>query len=95
MRSNEEVTGKINLIATAGEIPGEVDLKWKRVPGATAYAIQISRKRKNAAWSLIDIIDESYYTVSDLKENIEYCFRISVINSHGQEPWCESVTKKV
>jgi hypothetical protein len=86
---------RIVLFATSGDLPGEIDLQWDSIPGSKAYAVQYRRNIKKTKWNMIDITDESHYTITGLKSKKEYIFRVAAIYNNKQGDWCKAVTKKV
>ncbi|MEO8514173.1 MAG: fibronectin type III domain-containing protein [Ignavibacteria bacterium] len=83
-----------SLSATIGELAGEIDLNWDAVKDARSYVVEVSKNRKDC-WQQVDIVPVSKYTVSRLKGNSTYRFRIAVSDGNRQGPWSEVVTKKL
>lgn len=83
------------VYAAKGDVLGEIDLNWDAVEAADSYIIEYAEYRNNSKWILVDIVNESKYTVNGLKKNKTYLFRIAALNSDGQGPWSDSAAKKV
>ncbi|RPI16193.1 MAG: fibronectin type III domain-containing protein [Ignavibacteriae bacterium] len=82
------------IAATKGDLDGEIDLTWEPVPNAYIYVIQMSfDNKRNSKWEQVDIIDKSSYTINKLKSGKKYKFRVAAVNSKGQGPWSEEVSK--
>ena len=84
-----------SLYATTGDQEGEIDLQWDAVKTAYSYVIQFSTadKKKNI-WKHIDIVNGSKYTVTGLKPQRDYAFRIAVVNKEGQGGWSKPIIIK-
>lgn len=90
---NELIISSIN--AAKGDIKGEVDLNWDGIEIADQYVIEFCNGISNKNWIVVDIINESKYTIKGLKPNKTYSFRVAAVNSQKQGPWSEPVCKKV
>lgn len=88
-----------SLSATLGDSPGEIDLSWDASAEARSYVVQYCRYSftgmNKAKWQHVDIVSESYCTVSGLKTGKTYGFRIALISNNGQGNWCKPVYKKI
>ena len=84
-----------SLSATFGEKEGEVDLHWDSVNGASCYAVELTRNGKKLNWQIVDVVSSSKYTVTGLRQNAAYCFRVSALDNHQQGPWSNAVTKRL
>ncbi len=82
------------MSAAYGDIKGEVDLNWDGIEIADSYVIEISIGVAKREWNLVDITNESKYTIKGLKLNKTYFFRVAAVNSQKQGPWSEPVSKK-
>jgi len=83
----------IHISATPGDLPGEVDLLWDPIPYAKMYVIE-SGKKYSKRRKIVDITTNSNYTITGLKPNTNYVFRVAVINEKGQGPWSREAEKK-
>ncbi len=83
-----------SLSATTGELEGEIDLQWDSVKDASSYVIELS-KNKSERWQQVDIVSHSGHTVTHLRTNTVYHFRIAALNGKKQGPWSEAVSKKL
>ncbi len=85
----------LTVLATAGDLKGEIDLFWEPVRGANTYVIQKSSARKeNIKWNQVDIVDKSSYTITGLKSGNKYWFRVAPVSTKGQGLWSTPVQKK-
>lgn len=84
-----------SMNAAKGDMKGEIDLNWDAVEEADSYVIECRERNNRAKWNLIDITNESKYTVRGLKENKIYSFRVAAVNSEQQGPWSEAVEKVI
>ena len=89
------ITAPLALSATSGDIDGEIDLIWEPVSNANTYIIQkCSSSVKPLHWLNLDIVAKSSYTVSRLKSNHLYRFRVAAVSHSGQSEWSRPVQKK-
>jgi len=100
MKNTDSKTGDLlkspqSLAASLGEMEGEINLQWDPVNGANRYAIELSRNGIKTIWRMIDIVGSSKYTVTGLKRNKAYRFRVSALNNNHQGPWSDAVTKRL
>jgi hypothetical protein len=95
-KSNENITQPhLLLTATSGDLKGEIDLSWEPVTKANTYILQkCSSAYKPLKWKYEDIVTRSSYTVTNLKSNHWYWFRVGVITSEGRTNWSMPVKKK-
>ncbi len=85
---------KISSISAAkGDVNGEVDLNWDSIEEADSYVIEYSEDKEKSRWNLVDITNESKYTISGLKNRKVYMFRVAAVDSQKQGPWSEPVKK--
>ncbi len=84
-----------SLSAANGDVKNEVDLNWDGMEIADSYVIEYKVESLKDKWVLVDIINESKYTIKGLKQNKMYLFRVAAVNSKMQGPWSEPVSKKV
>ena len=93
----EEAGKRVNIpdpvFATKGALPGEINLQWDAVNGATSYVLQISKGKKDK-WVQIDIITEPIYMLSGLDPKTEHFFRVAAVFPDGQSEWSEVFGKK-
>ena len=93
----EEAGKRVNIpdpvFATKGALPGEINLQWDAVNGATSYVLQMSKGKKDK-WVQIDIITEPIYMLSGLDPKTEHFFRVAAVFPDGQGEWSEVFGKK-
>jgi len=82
-----------SINAAKGDISGEVDLNWDAINQADSYVIECRELNGKSKWNLVDITDESKYTVKGLKKKKAYLFRVAAVDSQKQGPWSEQVEK--
>ncbi len=89
----ELIISSIN--AAKGDLKNEVDLNWDGIENADSYMIECKIENNGNKWTLVDIVNESKYTIKGLKQNKTYVFRVAAVNSLKQGPWSETVKKKL
>lgn len=85
-----------NFAASLGDLPGDVDLTWNRIPGAASYVIQFTTTDPNAegtTWTNSTPSTRSSTTVTGLKSGTRYWFRVAALGAAGQGPWSDPATK--
>lgn len=84
-----------NLSATSGDMPGEVDLHWNRVRGASSYVLQYTTDPigPNSVWTTCPPSTKSKCTVPNLAAGTRYWFRVAAAGAAGQGPWSDPATK--
>jgi hypothetical protein len=99
MRKNDSVNLNNNALpviyATTGDNPGEINLQWDSVNGATGYVVQVSKLNAKKNWKHYDIVSESFCTVSGLKTKCTHIFRVAAISRKGQSMWSSEISKKI
>ena len=80
-----------NLSATTGDMPGEIDLHWNRVRGATAYVTQytLDPLSPGSVWTTCPPSTKSKCTVPGLTAGGRYWFRVAAVGAAGQGPWSD------
>jgi len=85
----------IVLNAAGGDLKGEINLIWEPDQSAKYYLVQRSPSAKKPyRWKIEDIVSTVKYTVSNLKSNKNYIFRIGSVNESGKCSWSRPVVKK-
>ena len=84
-----------SISAAKGDVKNEVDLNWDGIENADSYVIECRLENIKDKWNLVDIINESKYTIKGLKQNKTYLFRVAAVNSMKQGPWSEIVKKQI
>lgn len=85
----------IVLSAAGGDLKGEIHIMWEPCRNARYYLVQKSTSlTKPVKWKYEDIIITSSYTVTNLKSNKKYMFRVAVMTESGRSPWSRPVSKK-
>ena len=84
----------IELSASAGEAPGEVDLVWDPVRGAEGYEIEISDDiGGDGPWEQCAVSTQSRTTLTQLDSSKRHWFRLRAIGKNGPGAWSDPVTK--
>ncbi|KXK46388.1 MAG: hypothetical protein UZ05_CHB002002351 [Chlorobi bacterium OLB5] len=95
LKKTTESTPPAFLSAAEGDKKGEIHLIWDSCINANSYLLQkCSSLKKPLKWKHEDIINSNYYTVTNLKSNKNYLFRIAVITRFGKSKWSPPVKKK-
>ena len=81
------------LKATMGDQPGEIDLSWDPVRGASSYIIEGREHVDGTPWVQKKVVQQSSYTVTGLTSGTTYCFRVRAIGSSGEGPWSDEGVK--
>lgn len=80
----------VNLAASAGDLPGSVDLQWDVVRGVRVYAVQrTTTPTEEASWQAAGTATKSSYTVLGLATGTQYFFRVAAIGAAGQGPFSD------
>lgn len=80
------------LVATMGDLEGEIDLAWNRVRGASSYVIDCrAYNDPTAQWQQAKISNKSSCTVGGLVSGKKYTFRVRAIGSAGEGAWSDEV----
>lgn len=98
MKSQNSTVNELNISsinAAKGDLIGEVDLNWDGIEFADQYVIEFCNGTGNTNWVLVDITNESKYTIKGLKPNKTYSFRVAAVNSSKQGPWSKQVKKRI
>lgn len=77
-----------------GDLEREVNLQWDSVPGAITYIIEFKTDTANN-WIVADTVINPKCTITGLKNNTFYCFRVAALNSKGQSKWSKTIKKKL
>jgi len=84
----------VELSASRGDLPGEVDLVWDAVRGADGYEINTaSDMAGEGPWIQAAVSSESRVTVKDLQTGRRYWFRVRAVGSKGEGDWSDPVMK--
>ena len=83
------------ISAAKGDVKNEVDLNWDGIENADSYVIECRLENIKDKWNLVDIVNESKYTIKGLKQNKTYEFRVAAVNSMKQGPWSKIVKKQI
>lgn len=89
-------TLEINSInAAKGDLKDEIDLNWDSIDAADSYVVELCECNGKEKWNLVDIINESKYTITGLKDKRLYKFRVAAVGMKKQGPWSCIVEKKI
>ena len=84
----------IELSASTGDAPGEVDLVWDSVRDAKGYEVECCHDfAGDGPWVQCAVASESRVTVKDLIAGRRYWFRVRAIGGKGEGDWSDPVTK--
>lgn len=95
MKTNMNDLTISSMSAANGDIKGEIDLNWDGIEIADSYVIEFTNGGPKNQWILVDITNESKYTIKGLKPKKTYSFRVAAVNSKKQGPWSETVKKRI
>src|SRR5258706_5239667 len=89
-----ELPAPANLVATMGDLTGEVDVAADRVRGAVSYIIQYTTTPNvPGSYQQAGVSAKSSFTVPGLVSGTPYWFRMAAIGSAGQGPWSDPAEK--
>jgi hypothetical protein len=82
------------LSASAGDDPGEIDLAWDPVPGASGYEVEIAYDiTGEGPWEQSGATNKSKITIPQLNNRTRYWFRVRAVNDRGAGDWSPPVMK--
>lgn len=82
------------LAASTGDEPGEIDLAWDPVAGATGYEVEMACDLINEdSWDQAGATTKSKITLQNLNNRTRYWFRVRAVNERGAGDWSEPVMK--
>jgi len=82
------------LSASTGDEPGEIDLAWDPVPGASGYEVEIAYDLTGEGpWEQSGATTKSKTTIQQLDNRTRYWFRVRAVNERGAGDWSPAVMK--
>lgn len=91
---NRPAGGPETVFAAKGTFPGEINLQWDAVEGATSYILQVAKGAKGK-WVQVDIVTDPFYMLSGLSDKSEHSFRVAAVFPDGQGEWSKVSSKKL
>lgn len=89
-----ELPAPAHVVATMGDLPGEVDVAADRVRGASTYIFQYTTTPNvPASYQQAGIKTRSSMTVPGLTSGTTYWFRMAAVGTAGQSPWSDPAEK--
>lgn len=83
-----------DLSASAGDEPGEIDLAWDPVPGASGYEVEMTSDFSGEGdWEQGGATTKSKITIEKLTSRARYWFRVRAINDRGAGDWSPAMMK--
>ena len=80
--------------ASVGDQPGEIDLAWDPVPGASGYEVEIAYDLTgDGPWEQGGATTKSKITIEELDNRTRYWFRVRAVNGRGAGDWSDAVMK--
>lgn len=76
-------------------IDDEVKLKWEHVKGAKNYLVEYKGNIKGQKWKQVDFVSGSFCTITGLKKNRKYKFRVAALNSTKRSKWSKTCELKL
>ncbi len=84
------------IVATIGDLDGEIDLDWDSVRGATSYVMQRSVDPPTAtSWQSAGVVTKSKGTITGLTSGTKYWFRVAAVGAAGQGAWSNPASRVV
>lgn len=82
------------LSASAGDLPGEIDLAWDPVPAASGYEVELAYDLAGEGpWEQGGATTKSKITIEGLTNRTRYWFRVRAINERGSGEWSPPLMK--
>ena len=82
-----------NLSVAPSQHQGSANLKWKKLRGATAYAIERAAHAPGAlAWTGAAMLTKSKASLNTMTSGQKYWFRVAGVGAAGPGPWSEPVS---
>jgi hypothetical protein len=83
-----------SLVATAGDLEGEIDLSWNASPNASSYIVQSSpNPPTDSSWAQATVVTASKTTVGGLASGSKHWFRVAAVGAAGQSAWSDPTLK--
>ncbi len=76
--------------------PGQVELRWDRVPGALIYEVEMKPDGPNMieGWKRVCLTSRPRQLVSQLEPNSRMCFRVRAIGTKTESPYSQVLFAK-
>ena len=81
-----------NLRVTTADIEGQVNARWSKVRGASAYIVECVPEA-GGEWKQVTVITKASYTLAGLESGKKYRLRVCAVGSNGQGPWSDEAVK--
>ncbi len=83
-----------DLSASVGDEPGEIDLAWDPVPGASGYEVEIASDfTGEGPWEQGGATTKSKITIEQLTSRARYWFRVRAVNERGVGEWSPAMMR--
>ncbi len=83
-----------DVSASSGDQPGEIDLDWEPVAGASGYEVEIAYDLLGEGpWEQIGATIQSRLTINHLSNKTRYWFRVRAVGERGAGEWSEALMK--
>ena len=91
-----ELPAPPRMIANTTAYPGRVDVSWGGVKGRGSYELSVCEgdPKVESNWSLLLVTGKNRYSVTDLKSDTVYYFRVKAIGAAGASPASDIATAK-
>ena len=84
------------IVATIGDLDGEIDLDWDSVRGAISYVMQRSVDPPTAtSWQSAGVVTKSKGSVTGLTSGTKFWFRVAAVGAAGQGAWSNPASRVV
>lgn len=81
------------VLASQGDLPGEIDLAWDAVPGAIGYEVETAMDFEGQNWEQAGATANSRITMEELEMGMRYWFRVRAVGKRGAGAWSKPVMK--
>lgn len=76
--------------------PGQVNLKWNKVPFAKNYEVMMCEDPVAGDWKHSTFNTQARSTIKGLKKSVEYWFKVMALGTNGiNSPWSQTVSMVV
>lgn len=83
-----------NLVSTAGDNEGDVDLSWNRLRGAGSYEAESMVNTPPGAWQAVKTVTASRLAVTGLTPGTVYAFRVRAVGAAGPGAWSDVAIRR-
>lgn len=79
----------LDLLATAGKITGQINVRWKTVRGASSYIVERMVHTGTGNWAQVKVLSQAKFTDTGLVSGTTYAYRVRALAAAGEGPWSD------